>query len=303
MNLYQGLGSYLGMLTTTYNFSICFKDYVGFLDSDPNLYSIMQPYLIHKSPYCMYIKSDQELWHRCREVDKRIFKKASKKLQTFYGVCYCGMGEYIVPIIHDKYVIGTICVGGFCPDKRISDYLIKKTSNNHCISLEMMTSNFTYSVLENTYDIKFIDGIFGIVSEHLSMIYAKTSASKNILIDKNRDRSSERYIVSHAIEYIKQNYQQRITVEEICGFCHCSKWYLSRNFKKINGININNFVNKIRVEAAKLHLINSETKIADIATNVGFDDPNYFTSIFTKHCGISPTAFRKKRTINKQHNS
>lgn len=94
--------------------------------------------------------------------------------------------------------------------------------------------------------------------------------------------SSEDTILAHALEYIRINYKSRITVTALAEFCHCSDSYLSRIFKRRTGVNINVYVNKVRMEFAKSPLCLSNESIAEIAASVGFGDPNYFSRVFTQ---------------------
>ena len=96
------------------------------------------------------------------------------------------------------------------------------------------------------------------------------------------------------MEYIRHNTASRIAVSELAAFCHCSESYLSRIFKRRTGVNINVYVNKVRVEQAKNSLLLSHDSIAEIASRVGFSDPNYFSRVFTRIIGISPTEFRRR---------
>ena len=106
--------------------------------------------------------------------------------------------------------------------------------------------------------------------------------------------SSEDTILAHALEYIRINYKSRITVTALAVFCHCSDSYLSRISKRRTGVNINVYVNKVRMEFAKSPLCLSDESIAEIAASVGFGDPNYFSRVFTQIIGIPPTEFRKR---------
>jgi AraC-like DNA-binding protein len=87
-------------------------------------------------------------------------------------------------------------------------------------------------------------------------------------------------------------------VAEIAAFCFCSESYLSRIFKKRTGVNINVYINKIRAETAKDYLTNTFDSIADIAMNVGFSDPNYFSRVFANLIGCPPTEFRRRFKVN-----
>lgn len=107
-------------------------------------------------------------------------------------------------------------------------------------------------------------------------------------------------------EYLGQTYRMlqpthtesnaggHITVSNLAAFCRCSESYLSRIFKKRTGGNINVYINKVRMELAKNHLLLSRENIAEIAAGVGFNDPNYFSRVFTQIIGIPPTEFRRR---------
>ena len=111
--------------------------------------------------------------------------------------------------------------------------------------------------------------------------------------------SSESYILSHTLEYIHQNYTNAITVREVACFCHCSESYINHIFKKNMRVNIKAYINKIRLEQSKEYLMNTSESISEIAIHVGFNDPNYFSNVFTKVCGFTPSEY-KKRFKNKK---
>ena len=94
--------------------------------------------------------------------------------------------------------------------------------------------------------------------------------------------------------YIRLNAISHITLADLANFCHCSESYLSRIFKRRTGVNINVYINKVRMELAKNSLVLTDASIADIALSVGFSEPNYFSRVFTKIIGVSPTEYRKR---------
>ncbi|MCC2727878.1 helix-turn-helix transcriptional regulator, partial [Blautia sp. MSK22_86] len=65
-------------------------------------------------------------------------------------------------------------------------------------------------------------------------------------------------------------------------------------FRKDIGTSLNDYINSLRVEKAKHLLENTNTKVIDIALEVGFDTLPYFSSVFKKYTGVSPAEFRKK---------
>lgn len=296
MDNYQGIISYLEFISKEYRLEICINDFMGFLYRDRELYLLLQPFLIHKNPYCMYIKSNRQLWDRCLSLKRRIFEKAQKLKEPYYGMCYCGVEEYIVPILHDNYVIGVICAGEYSCHPQVSEYRIKKIAAESHIDYEQLLEKFHGSVRPFADDKLLIRDLLGIVSEYLAGLYDAGSSVNNHNIGESRKVSSESYVLTHAVEYIKQNFMENVSVKDICDFCHCSESYINHIFKKNMKVNIKAYINRLRIEKAKLYLLNTQESIAEIAGKVGFGDPNYFSSVFCEICGIPPTEYKKRNS-------
>ncbi|MEX1375926.1 MAG: response regulator [Eubacteriales bacterium] len=72
-----------------------------------------------------------------------------------------------------------------------------------------------------------------------------------------------------------------------------STGYLSRIFKQYFGLPFRDYILKERLDKSKILLLSSDMKIYEICENVGFEDPNYFSTIFKKSTGYSPNGYRK----------
>jgi YesN/AraC family two-component response regulator len=59
-------------------------------------------------------------------------------------------------------------------------------------------------------------------------------------------------------------------------------------------MNISTYVNKVRIEHAKDRLLNSKDTMTGIAMDMGFNDPNYFSRVFTRLVGNTPSEFRRR---------
>lgn len=69
--------------------------------------------------------------------------------------------------------------------------------------------------------------------------------------------------------------------------------YCDTIFKKQMGVSIINYAIKAKIEKAKLLISENILSLPDIAFSLGFDDYNYFSRTFKKHCGYSPLKFKK----------
>ena len=70
--------------------------------------------------------------------------------------------------------------------------------------------------------------------------------------------------------------------------------YVSRLFKQETGINLVNYIQTERLQAACSMLMGSELSVSEIAARLGFDNFAYFSKLFRKHTGVSPSTYRKK---------
>ncbi|HBR34223.1 MAG TPA: hypothetical protein DD734_06290 [Firmicutes bacterium] len=97
-----------------------------------------------------------------------------------------------------------------------------------------------------------------------------------------------------AIDYIERNYQKDLSLEDVSSFIQISPFYLSKIFKKEVGVNFIDYLTKIRLQKAKEFLADPRLNIKDICYQVGYKDPNYFTRVFKKNTGLTPTEYQAK---------
>ena len=110
-------------------------------------------------------------------------------------------------------------------------------------------------------------------------------------ISKNKEVN---IYVQNAMHYIDNHYKQPLTTGEIAEAIHLSPSYLSNLFKRTAGISVMDYVQNIRMKDAKELLINSHHKPHEVAIMVGYNDAKYFSQVFKKQYGISPSNFRKE---------
>lgn len=120
------------------------------------------------------------------------------------------------------------------------------------------------------------------ITLHRSMISVENNIST---IDKSR-------YIRKAKEYIYTHYNENINLNAICSFSGISKNYFCNLFKIETGLSIWDYLTEYRMEKAKEFIINSDMKNYEIAYKVGYENPSYFSKIFKKHAGISPSDFR-----------
>jgi two-component system response regulator YesN len=103
--------------------------------------------------------------------------------------------------------------------------------------------------------------------------------------------------VADVLQYIRERYDQNISLKEISDHVQLSPNYMSLLFKKEMGRNLIEYLTNYRLEKAKELLRSTTLKTYEIAETVGVPDSAYFSRIFKKATGVSPLEFRKKRVM------
>ncbi|WP_199615354.1 response regulator [Paenibacillus alkalitolerans] len=106
-------------------------------------------------------------------------------------------------------------------------------------------------------------------------------------------QSTQRTLIEQAKEYVKLNYSDPdISIQKLCDRLHISAGYFSSIFKKETKVTFVTYLQQVRMEAAKELLRATDLKTFEIAEQVGYADPNYFSFSFKKLFGISPKDYR-----------
>ena len=235
---------------------------------------------IHDNSYCAYIKSSSNAQSCCIQKQRRVTEKCSTG--AFCGVCHAGVVEFIYPINNNSVTVGFISVSGYKSDK--SSIYIDAVSKKYKLSKESLIS--AYDTLKDDIPSKtFIDTLIIPLYCMLELAYHRQA----------EPQANTQSFCDNIVEYIKQNHTQNITSEDICRHFFCSRSTISHKFNKYMGMSIKSYINVLRIEDAKYLLKYSDLNITEIAFLVGFRDSNYFTGIFKKMVGLSPTAYRKSQ--------
>ncbi|HEY8910674.1 MAG TPA: response regulator [Desulfosporosinus sp.] len=131
------------------------------------------------------------------------------------------------------------------------------------------------------------DSLQGMKSEFLSRIRGLITVIKKYELHQSES------IVRKTCLYITEHIEEDINLELIANEVHVSKDYLGKLFKQKTGVNVNDYLTKIKMEYAKHLLGTGEYKNYEVSEKLGYSSPDYFCRLFKNYTGFTPLQFRK----------
>ena len=129
--------------------------------------------------------------------------------------------------------------------------------------------------------------------EHLRRWFLNKTKEICQAITTFREQESEN-VVSRVKAYIDENYAKDISLDEVSRMVDISPYYFSKLFKQEVGENFIEYVTEARISHAKRLLEDSRYSIKEVCVMSGYSDPNYFSRIFKKYEGMTPSEYRER---------
>lgn len=227
--------------------------------------------------------------------------------------------QALIPWIIKQYKAGaevaSLCIGAFL---LASTGLIK---GRQCATHWMAANDFRKmfpdvllveeKIITDEYGIYTSGGAFSYLNLILYLIEKYTSRqvaifmSKAFQIDIQRDTQSpfiifkgqkehEDEAVKKAQEVIEKNVQEKLTVDQLASMVAVSRRNLERRFKKATSNTVVEYMQRVKIEAAKMSFESSRENVNEVMCNVGYTDPKAFRTTFKKITGLSPIQYRNK---------
>jgi transcriptional regulator GlxA family with amidase domain len=100
--------------------------------------------------------------------------------------------------------------------------------------------------------------------------------------------------VKQAQEFIEKNYRERITVDQLTSMLALSRRNLERRFKRATANTLIQYIQRVKIEAAKKHFEGSGKNVSEVMYDVGYSDTKSFRTVFRDITGLSPVEYRNK---------
>lgn len=131
-----------------------------------------------------------------------------------------------------------------------------------------------------------------LISKAFMIDINKSSQSPFIIFQGQKAHEDE--TVKKAQEYIEGNFQDKMTVDQLSGMFALSRRSFERRFKKATCNTITEYIQRVKVEAAKKSFETSRKNINEVMFDVGYSDTKAFRTIFKRITGLSPIEYRNR---------
>ena len=125
----------------------------------------------------------------------------------------------------------------------------------------------------------------GLISEAIVNI-------KELSLENSANENLQESQKSAIKKYIKENYKRDISARDVAGILGYSDVYFSKIFKQLFDDTFINYLTKVRIDKAKVLLKDVGFNIKEVGASVGYTDSNYFTKVFKRAVGMSPSEYR-----------
>lgn len=237
-------------------------------------YISLYEYESHCVPVCAFMKRKNFLG--CTRNKLALLK--SGNTTSFYGYCRAGVEEYVIPLLIDEKPLLYVNISGFCGKLEGSDKKRAKASNRYGTQFDKL-----FSQLDN--NVPALDDVMPYVNPLLHMLqkaYEETDTEQPANV-----------IYANCIKFIYNNFTDDIKCSDVAKYVNYSESYVRHVFKENSNMGIAEFILKVRITKACELLKQGNMTVAQVATNVGFNDPNYFSVKFKEYTKISPQKYKK----------
>jgi AraC-like DNA-binding protein len=262
---------------------------------------------IHLIPYLKpeQVRSVSELLYACviSYTDTQAMQQVTLLQTDAFSMTYS--------ILKENDLLAAISIG----DERTSCAILNDILGNILFSPDINMETLRLRVFELTVLLSRaalkggadVNAIFGLNYSYLREIDALKTSEDAVLWLHNVTRRFARHVFEHAgskhmdavhkaISYIKNNYAEKITLQDVADSVYFNLTYFSKVFKDKTGQTPGNFITSVRIDASKRLLQDQSVNLIDIPEMVGFESQSYFTRVFKKAQSCTPAQYRRRNS-------
>lgn len=236
------------------------------------------------SSFCRILNGGAHRCKLCSETQCGLSTSEGRGVRSIR--CFAGLTETAVPIIHGGAVVGQLMTGHVFHENPTGDDFaeVLKTMGEDVDSDAKLKQAYLETPVIEKEKYRAMTTLLAAFSLQLGELAGQ------IVLELRHEKSD---CIACAKDYIDENIQEPIVLDEVAGEVHMSRYYLCRKFKEATGMTLTEYVTDRRVKMAMDMLGNTSLRVADIAFEVGFQSLSQFNRCFQKITQITPTEYRR----------
>jgi AraC-like DNA-binding protein len=230
--------------------------------------------------HCTMLRETLAMDHACRELDRKMMQAAFERKDMITYTCHAGMREATAPLIVNDDLVGFVMLGQFRSEAAPSEspYADRWKSMQGDGELQRAFSQTP---------------VFP--EEKIETLLSRFRHLLELMIGGQLIHHKDYDLIEPVIERMRSNPGEQLLLEDASRMIGRSPSTVSRLFKKTTGRSFKQYQVWFRMDVASNLLVSMPTRpVAEIAEAVGFVDPLYFSRLFHKSVGVSPSEYRRK---------
>ena len=235
------------------------------------------------SKFCELIQDKVFDKNKCFSMDENKCRECANQKKIINYLCHAGIEEAIAPIFIETQLVGYAMIGQFRSTENLPPAVLKTAQKKGCKK----------ELLEYFYELPYYNKI------KVKNILALFSILVDYIITKEIISVKGERLINKTLAYIEQHIDRPITLDEVARNAGRSRSSISHSFKKILGKPFSKIVIEAKLSKAEEYFKNSPSlSIGEVAFKLGYKDPLYFSRLYKKHKGISPSEYKAQAPYN-----
>ncbi|OGF50936.1 MAG: hypothetical protein A2044_05480 [Candidatus Firestonebacteria bacterium GWA2_43_8] len=245
--------------------------------ADESKNALAPKHCFHTSEFCTVVKSDVELFKKCRkECAQNTLEKAKLSNVPFIKRCHANVTEIVFPLYSSGIYQGCFCIGPYKTRK----YKTYKTAESKYMKLPEFSNQYQA-------------GVSSLLTSF--SLFLLNESEKILLSTAARGAGDEK--IRKALSLINSNLNSKLSADFLSKECGLSTSRFIHLFKEKTGYSLTDYIVKTRLEKAKTMLSSKTMKINEVAQECGYPNQNYFSLAFKKYTGMNPTEYKNNITL------
>lgn len=280
-----------------------------------------------QTEFCRLMRMNPVTRKRCCRCDALAGLEAMRMKRPYIYLCHCGIVDVAIPVIVEEQYLGAVLFGQVRVPNNDSHQKLERLVNEFSsfndgdegACQELLTLFEKLPEMEYSYIEKVADLVCALVNYIVERVVKANNERQNyewiMSFDDSRQDGSDfgileltkpesggdeeplpvprTSVIYPAVAYIRDHLKEPITMKDMAILCHLSPSYFSRLFGRELGENFASYVNRKKVQLAKSYLRETGKSVAQIASELSYQDSSHFINLFKRFEGITPQVYRQ----------